>query len=383
MEHKKRTFLLGAGFSKSIAAAPVMIELWDYIERAHDFEKNRNDLNTTHKEFRDRIFYSIKNFISGLESDTISRFANQKFDNIQTDIRQNIEYLLTLIDLHLKGPCIHFERKDTHITPYPFTPFNLPEKSSLEGLRKDLGTYLYLVFVKLKENHFAEEFANIINQNDEIVTFNYDVVLEKSLLRPGKWYPLGGYVGVNEFENPKDKLSLRQASKNSNLKIHKMHGSINWKTKGLIQKLYNNDRVMIVMDELESQEFFFVELSNSLNRSPEKIQGPAVHNPYVGIHEPMWMLPSFIKPFERDEIYKIWQSALKVIKDSEELVIIGYSFRYEDSNSYLLLSVLPAESKITIVDPNPEQIIDKIKSKGFTNITTYNSLRSYLTKIHN
>ncbi|HEX9665012.1 MAG TPA: hypothetical protein VGA95_00440, partial [Thermodesulfobacteriota bacterium] len=75
--------------------------------------------------------------------------------------------------------------------------------------------------------------------------------------------------------------------------------------------------------------------------------------------------------------------ALKVIKDSEELVIIGYSFRYEDSNSYLLLSVLPADSKITIVDPNPEQIIDKINSKGFTNITTYNSLRSYLTKIHN
>ncbi len=181
------------------------------------------------------------------------------------------------------------------------------------------------------------------------------MVLEKALLSAGIWSPLRGYRGVCKFENDQDEETLIRKGKYSKLKIHKMHGSINCGIPGILEHQRKDHDIVIVMDDIENNKFHFDGL---LDRNPER-------PPYVGRHEPECTFPSFIKPFERKEMYEIWQSAIKAMSGTKEIVIIGYSFRPEDSNAYLLLSVLLPESKIILVDCNQEEIKKRLESKGF------------------
>jgi hypothetical protein len=128
---------------------------------------------------------------------------------------------------------------------------------------------------------------------------------------------------------------------------------------------------MIGMDNLEHKNFYFEGVDYILGRPPEKVN-------YVGRHEPGWVLPSFIKPFEKKEFYNIWQSAIRVISETEELVITGYRFRPEDSYSFLLISMLPANCKIILVDREPADKIERLESIGFKIHKTYESLEKYL-----
>src|SRR3990170_95869 len=322
MGNTSRTFLLGAGFSKAVADGPIMKELWCHIEKAYEKERSRTDVSPEDKELRVNWFNNLNKFMTKLEEEAIRRFNQYNFDNVHVEIKENLEYLFTLIDLHLEGPNIRFEKKGSHIEPYPAIPLPFTSKTELEGIRNVLRTYFYLVFVKLEGNILAKKFSKIINPNDDIITFNYDLVLEKALLSSGIWSPLDGYVGLSKFECDGDRKWLEKRNKYSKLKIK---------------------------------------------------QG------YVGGHEPECMLPSFIKPFERKEFYEIWQSAIKVISETGELVIIGYSFRPEDSNAFLLLSMLPQKSEIILVDRNRKEVKKRLEIKGLKIVKTYKSLEDYLS----
>ena len=373
MGNINRTFLLGAGFSKAVADGPLMKELWCCIERAYKREKSRKDLNPEDKELRANWFNNLNNFIIRLEKEATSRFEKYDSDKISTEIKENLEYLITLIDLHLNGPNIRFEKKGSNIQPHSAIPWWFTSKTELERIRNIIQTYFYLVFVRLKGNILAKKFSKIINSSDKVITFNYDLVLEKALLSAGIWSPLDGYVGVSEFERDEDKKCLEKRNKCSILRIHKMHGSINWEPPSLrsIEKLRGRDYIVIVMDNRESNQLHFEGL---LDRHPDKI------NPgYVGGYGPGCMLPSFIKPFERKEMYEIWQSAIKVMSETEELVIVGYSFRPEDSNAFLLLSMLPQKSEIILVDRNRKEVKKRLEIKGLKIVKTYKSLEDYLS----
>ena len=176
------------------------------------------------------------------------------------------------------------------------------------------------------------------------------------------------------FEKEQDKEMLVDAEKYSKLRIHKMHGSINWRIPEAhsLERLQGINEVMILMDDWENNGFHFDGL---LEREPVKIKSA-----YVGAHKPGWVLPSFVKPFEKKEFYEIWRSAISVLSKTDELVIIGYSFRPEDSNAFLLLSMLPQKCNITLVDPNQEEIKEKLGNKGFKAMRTFKSLEDYLSE---
>src|SRR3990172_8970852 len=251
MGNINRTFLLGAGFSKAMAEGPLMKEICSRMKERYEQEKNSK---TSVDNLRIQWFEDLDSKLNKLESLLTNRF--KRYDNIRVQLRENVEYIFTLIDLSLSAPQI--EKNESPMS-YPAIPIPF-SKSELEGMKTHLQTFLYLILINLKGSHLANKFASIIKPSDEIITFNYDL-------------------------------------------------------------------------DLENQGFHFDGL---LDRKPVKVkQG------YVGGHEPGWMLPSFIKLFERKEFYEIWQSAIKVMSETEELVIIGYSFRPEDSSSFLLLSTLP------------------------------------------
>jgi len=375
MIYKNRTFLLGAGFSKAVADGPLLKDLWCYIEKAYKREKNRTDISQEDKKLRMDWYDYINEFITKLEKAAISRFRGRKFGheyNPSVDMRENLEYVFTLIDLHRDGPLVRFERKGADVQPYPAIPFQFITRDELDGVRRNLQTYIYLVLNRLKFNELAEKFAEIIAPSDQIITFNYDLVLEKSLLHLDKWYPLNGYVGVHRFEIDSDGRDLEDQGKRSKIQIHKMHGSINWRIPEprSLERLQGINEVMIVMDDWENNGFHF---DGSLQRQPDKTKSP-----YVGRHEPESILPSFVKPFKEKEIFRIWQSAMRFMSNTKELVIIGYSFRPEDSNAFPLLSILPKKSERTLVDRNREEVKERLESKGLKVVKTYKCLEDYL-----
>ncbi len=371
MARKKRTFLLGAGFSKAIADGPTMKELWSYIENAFEYERKNRCKISDQDNPRIKWFEDLDNFIKKLEKQSTTRFEHFKDYQMKVDIRENLEYLITFIDLHLSGPKVHFEKEGSYIDPYPAIPAFICKKE-LEGARNVLQTYLYLALVNLKAKTSGNQFANIISKNDSLITFNYDLILEQLLWNSGIWSPLEGYVGVSEFEKIEDKNKLAQAERFSQLKIHKMHGSINWQPPSLLEGLLKlNKEIVVGMDNLERNKFYFDGIDIILERPPENVE-------YGGRHEPGWVLPSFIKPFEWMQFFEIWKSAIRVLSESEELIIVGYSFRPEDSNAFLLLSMLPITSKIILVDTKYKEIEERLGSKGIEIHKTFESLEKYL-----
>ncbi len=132
----------------------------------------------------------------------------------------------------------------------------------------------------------------------------------------------------------------------------------------------NPRKILIQLDNLETQNFFFKKL---LNREPVNSGGF-----YVGAQGGYMILPSYIKLFDTSELMNIWRSALKIISDTTNLVIIGFSFRNEDTNALLLLSNLPSNSSISLVDKNPKPICEKVKRLGFKNIQKYYSAEEYI-----
>ena len=365
MGDKNRTFLLGAGFSKAVAGGPIMKEIWSRMKQRYEQEKNRR---TSYDNLRIVWFDDLDSKLNKLESLLINRF--KRYENIRVQLRENVEYIFTLIDLSLSAPQIE---KNGSPTLYPAIPIPF-SKSELERIKTHLQTFLYLILVNLKGSHLANKFARLIEPSDEIITFNYDLVLEKVLLSPGIWFPLCGYVGVCKFEKEQDKETLERMKKYSKLRIHKMHGSINWRIpeSRSLERLQGINEVMIVMDDWENNRFHFDGL---LERQPDN-----TNSSYVGGHKPGWMLPSFIKPFERNEFYEIWQSAINIMLKTDELVIIGYSFRPEDSNAFLLLSMLPRTCNIILVDRCPERIKERLENKGFKISRIFISLEDYLSE---
>jgi len=296
---------------------------------------------------------------------------SENYKCITTELRENLEYLLTFIDLHINAPDINFVNiRPVSTESYPLIPIKEIDRTELEFIRGCLNTYLYLVFERLKMNSYASKFTQIINENDHILTFNYDLILEESLYNCNLWSPLNGYEGVNEFEYEKDKEYLIKENKFSKIKIHKLHGSINWISSQLPSTFPNSKEILIKLDNLETQNFFF---NNVLVREPNKSGGY-----YVGAQGAYWLLPSYIKLFDTIELVNIWKSAFKIISETSDLIIIGYSFREEDSNALLLLSNLPSNSTITIVDKNPKPISEKIKSLGFEKINIFYSAEEYI-----
>ncbi|MFW9873895.1 MAG: hypothetical protein ACFFG0_12375 [Candidatus Thorarchaeota archaeon] len=178
---------------------------------------------------------------------------------------------------------------------------------------------------------------NILRKDDIILTTNYDSYLE-NLLGHGKWSPHGGYGERMTYEPGRD-----DNRKLLNIKIFKLHGSPAF----IVVKTDEKDDTGDI--ELQINKTEFPEFRSSLGFLKEYVKGHYL------------ILPSFIKPIEFNAISSLYQESIEAIRDSNILVIIGSSLRREDYMLWFILSYLDRkDTKIIIVDPNPEPIRDNL-----------------------
>jgi len=288
------SFLLGAGFTKAVFPdAPLNRDLLPLMC------KNAPSITTT-----------LKNYY--------------KEHNKTTDI----EILLTRLDLEITFPKA---KKQTALQ----TVRRAVEEKLAESFQR------FRFEEKLIENPWLKSFVRLFNENDAIITVNYDCLLDGLLDYYKIWCPSTGYGDV-KVEVPGTSLDSLQNPKN--ILIYKIHGSENFQTCGINDGRIDSRHISLVVNE----EIY---PNSGKNRNFGVVQGQS----YI-------IAPSFVKTFY-PQIERMMIGALQAAKKAKNFVIIGCGLRPEDSFLWLLLTAFLYRSengKIIIVDPDAERIKDKI-----------------------
>jgi len=361
--NNSRVFIFGAGVSKAAAGAPVMKELFLKMKQRYEQEKKLSD--TLVRNSRINEFKSIEGVINKLEGRTKKAVSESKGGEgikirVDTGIRENIEWLITLIDINTDyAPMFEFEKPGVDVSPYPVMPVEGISRMEMEHVRSCLNRYLYLCLCDVEEkNGILRKFFKELKPNDNLITFNYDVLIENALLEIDKWSPVGGYFGVNQFRSAYKNID-KIFPENSPCKILKLHGSINWVQEGP-RKIDIDNPPVITLHKWDSSPFF------------PKYKG--ILNQRAGGGYPRWILPSYFKIFSKNPfLFTLWREAQRILAQAKHLVVLGYSFPEEDSPSQLLLASLPDDCSILIVDRKGTQIKTRMEELfGFSNIREKN-----------
>jgi hypothetical protein len=203
-----------------------------------------------------------------------------------------------------------------------------------------------------------------VTSGDIVITFNYDVLLERSLRKAGLWEISDGYG----FEIP-----LRAIAP-SKVKVLKLHGSTNWfgplfgGMRGFFQAGPNAlpSRPAILFP----QDFEFLSY-------PRELYDPlSVRNTRPGI------LPALITLTRHKRFYvesssgtrewedfwrDLWTQAARALRSTDEIVVIGYSMpKADEAARDLLLESANKNAKVTICcGEGSETIRNEFHSCGF------------------
>ena len=291
-----RTFIFGAGASVH-AGYPLAAELWRVMEgwtratfpEGHDF---RNAVDTMNAEF---------------------------------DLCKSFELVLTDLD----------DRIEPFLKQRPATPEGIREKVMLVCLRVALKTMIPLYFNSLRSQPaelyriFADQ---VLAPGDAVITFNYDLALDREMKRAGKWSIGSGYgfkIGNLSFGD-------------SPCKLFKLHGSTNWRGElfqGMLGFFQVNPADLSLGQRpiIDPSEFEYLGYSNASD--------PQCHNGRTKIEG--LIMPTANKKFYNETSFgrewegfwdSLWLQAGEALNSSNEVYLIGYSVPEYDARARDLLA---------------------------------------------
>jgi len=314
---KVRTFIFGAGASVH-AGYPLASALWPALQQWE----------------RGQTFDQFDYCYGAVDS------MNEEFDTSLP-----FELLLTELDKRIQSPR------------------NLTEKACLP-LRRGQIRLLVCRFFDFLRSHDAmlyEFFAReVLTPDDTVITFNYDLSLDRELQKSGKWSALDGYG-----------FSLdRSLQKRSACKLLKLHGSTNWiaqifdgLARGFAMGPPNESlgcRPVIPTPDLEYLGANFVD---------QQFRG-------TGGYQPSLIMPAAEKKFyfetsfgrEWEEFWdSLWALAKKSVAASDNVHIVGYSLPDYDQRAGQLLRTADPSCDLSIYCRSDSQrIVNVFQQEGFT-----------------
>lgn len=312
-----RVFLLGAGFSKD-ASFPLANELICFIQNHLKTSMNTRDIDFK-KEFSD--------------------FLNE----IHPSLFLNVELFLTYIDLALLNNSVGIFTRSASTEDLRL----FRRKLSGALVRAFDNAHLELKGRFLNRNVFFK-FCEQLKDGDSIITFNYDLVVEQELWLQRKWTFLDGYgleKDINDFQAKFGGTYPTDLPTKSLIKIYKLHGSLGW--------FYDDASGQIIyigMPNYFDGRLLYCE-KNLLGAGAQWDEGTT------------FIEPSYIKQFNCTPILDIWEKAFKIVQQSSELIVIGYSLPEADAAAQAFLSSGVRSSQITsvtVVDSSP-LVFDKFE----------------------
>jgi hypothetical protein len=211
--------------------------------------------------------------------------------------------------------------------------------------------------------------SEVIQGGDIVITFNYDLSLDRELRKGGNWEISDGYG----FD-----LGIRNIPKSATTLL-KLHGSTNW-----IDSLLGGMRAGTF-----SQGYGW----DSLGFRPVVLPSEFEFLGYEGVTDPMFsgggvdrsgsmILPSrnkrfyvstSVNPRERESFWSaLWGQADSALHDADEVVIIGYSLPEADAEARrLLLETANKHSLLTVCcGRDTDRVASEFVGHGFAHVHT-------------
>jgi NAD-dependent SIR2 family protein deacetylase len=320
MSFRKNVFILGAGFSTD-AGAKTMDK---FFPHARDLKDDPASLLTPEDK---QIFGRVIAYRFGL---------NKALAKIQEDL-DNIETLFSFLEMDLQlipetNQGLREDMKyligrtlevDTFTPPHPLNlpsgPFRVKGSAYVENQ--------YRLFVDIVSGILTDQKLQDGKAVDSIITFNYDLVLEREL-ETRKILPIYN-CGPN--------ATYSQAFREEQIELNllKLHGSINWGICRDCNRLHH----------LFYNQYLVKNLPENICTQCRK----AI--PTFLIVPPTWN-----KGTEEEFIHNVWKAALKELMEAGRIFIIGYSFPETDQFFKYMLGLALAYnndlSEIYIVNPD-------------------------------
>lgn len=311
----KTVYILGAGASVH-TGAPL---LRDFLVAARLLLNRKEKL-----EHRDK-FESVFKFIDSLRG--ASYYIDFDLDNI--------EHIFSLAEM--KRQLGNAEGKDIYtklryLIMETLSNTCLIRKGSLN--REDAympdDTYLkFADFLKRLNDDRHESIDKSIFEQDVIITFNYDVMLDYAMYakKLGIDYCLETY---------------KEASQNG-YKVLKLHGSSNW---GECTQCKDNIETINLIDDLNTPDSFSIAQSHRMVplKMADILKSKNCKN-CGSILEPVFIPPTWSKTIKGEALAKdvalanVWSAAVDELKSAFQIVVIGYSMPQTDTFFQYLLTL--------------------------------------------
>ena len=281
-------FILGAGFSKGYnpKVVPLINEFLDIAEKKKVLkpdEEHKELVSFIEKYFGDYGHVNIETLASFLTTDLVPDIS-QKYE-----YREKLYKQLVLIIVHTLG----WLYKD---------PLN-----------------------KVVQDTFQKFADKLVENGIDVITFNYDLILDNLLNNTEKWLMVTGYgvemkpAGISLFA---EKEIYQSKSKMSYLKLH---GSLNW-GRSILPHPYKGDELVISPFGLKLNP----ERSEIM---PIEYMVSATGSPLVNKYYETFIIPPILSKerfYTTPLLQNIWYIAKERIMRSKEIFIIGYSFPPSD-----------------------------------------------------
>jgi len=308
MPHKKTLFIIGAGCSLHYKDATHGINHFISPTNQNFFSMLKLLLDNTTTDSENKINNLFKYLCNsrGIPYEIDRSYLKEKFNDMEE----------VITDLSIKTSL--------------FEPLNNNENLLLFNLLKELIAY---TFGRALYGPISNEFKKLVRlmePNDVIIIFNYDLLIENSLSSIKRFNP-NGYQ-LEYCKEYKDDVWTKQ-HKESLINIYKLHGSINW-----IQCIDCNS--LFILDKEDFNKNVFV--SKKIN----KIICPKCKE--KNTFNRLIIPPTLSKNYNENPFRSLWRNAEKKIVDIDRIASLGYSLPTTDYATRTLLR------SINKIDPKKE-----------------------------
>ncbi|MTI81764.1 MAG: hypothetical protein FH758_12980 [Firmicutes bacterium] len=247
----------------------------------------------------------------------------------------------------------------------------LEEKPDSQTLKKACQEYMLLMALTFDKiltglpcpDH--QKIANNLRPGDAVISFNYELLMDNSLMATSNWHPGDGY-GV--------KCSLLSAGKctdfgdKSSVHLYKLHGSLNWLYCTHCRKLFT------AVETVENKLRFICNHSDKV-----LCNHMGCRHPLLPIIIPPTMMKNYDSiPFTQ----KLWRLARNALANARHIIIIGYSFPPTDFRTKWLFRKAMFESntprKVTLVNHATGDKLEKLLQQ-YSDLMRTEDVKSFST----
>lgn len=356
----KTVLVLGAGATVAEAIKPEAIKPEEKI----DVDKLPPVDNTFFSQTK-----NSKNFFKSIANYTLSKYGIDLFKQFNN---YGLEYIFNIIYSETKN----FSNKSSTKPVLPDL-MNLLKILILETTNKLEGNNENGIFGLLKLINNKIDILNNLN----IITFNYDLMIEKCLSNINEFSETDALLDIHncydiEFDKhikvPVSSMGyFNTPMLGDTIKIYKLHGSLNWH---------------VGYKDIKEYEKFFPEKPDKIILTENKDCPFGVHL----VEEKMLAHPLIVPPiyeknkFYSDKLEPIWHTANVKLSEAEKIIIFGYSLPEADIKAHVMFLSAISQNKnlksIDIIDKNPSICQRYVEKLNLDSISYYKSVEEYKKK---